>query len=230
VSGQKVWTSTAQFADLGFALIRTDPDSRRNAGITCMVIDMHAPGVTVRPLKQISGAFEFNEVFFEDVLVPDVDVVGQVDAGWKVARTTLGNERISLMSMEHVDLWQGVERLLADDPDPVAAYALGRLAATQYGLVALQARTAVRAMLGEDLGIDGNIGKLAGGEMAQRLADLGQDLLGTDGLVFEADASVSREFLRTRALTIAGGTSEIIRNVIAELALGLPRDPRPSDK
>jgi alkylation response protein AidB-like acyl-CoA dehydrogenase len=227
VRGQKVWTSSAREADLGFALVRTDPASRRNRGISCMVIDMRAEGVTVRPLRQITGESSFNEVFLDDVFVPDTDVIGAIDEGWRVARTTLGNERISLTSQEHGGLWRGVEALVGDADDPLAEHGLGRLAAVQHALAAMQSRMAARAVIGGEPGPEGNIGKLVGAELAQRLAEFGQELRGARGIALDPDDVVTTAFLQTRSLTIAGGTSEILRNVIAETILGLPRDPLP---
>jgi alkylation response protein AidB-like acyl-CoA dehydrogenase len=224
VSGSKVWSSTAQFATHGFALVRTDPDAPLHQGITCMVIDMHAEGMEVRPLREISGGESFNQEFLDGVFVPDADVIGEVNRGWVVARTTLGNERVSLATNHRVgDLLSSVHA--ADVDDPGVAIEFGALLAEAHTLAVVNLRQATRAVIGAEPGAEGNIGKLVNAEHAQRAADLALRLHGPDGVF--ADTRAFR-VVDTRALTIAGGTSEIVRNTIAERLLGLPRDPRPA--
>jgi len=238
LDGQKVWTSLAAQADLGICLARTDPESRRHEGITYFVVDMHAGGIDVRPLRELTGDALFNEVFLDGVFVPDDHVVGPVGGGWALARTTLANERVQMSS--GATFGAGVEALLAQwrasapgDPatgDPVVADRIGALVAEAAALAALEARTARRALLGADGGPEASVRKLLGAEHEQRVHELGLSLLGPVGATLTADGERwGRGFLVTRCLTIAGGTSEIQRNVIAERLLGLPRDPEPPE-
>jgi alkylation response protein AidB-like acyl-CoA dehydrogenase len=230
VNGQKVWTSGAHLARYGLATVRTNPDAPKHEGITMMVIDMKAPGVEVRPLKMPTGNSEFNEVFFNDVLVTDDDVVGPVDGGWTVARATLGNESVSIgggqggMAMP-IDAFFGPldahpERL------PGGAARVGRYIANSQAVEVLNLRSAHRALAGAGPGPEGNVTKLVlsenGHEAAAILAALaGPETAYLDGL----GAIAGRMVLMHRAMSIAGGTSEIKRNQIGERILGLPRDP-----
>ncbi|MGH9230327.1 MAG: acyl-CoA dehydrogenase family protein, partial [Acidimicrobiales bacterium] len=228
VSGQKVWTSGAQHCQRGLATVRTDPVAPKHAGITMMVIDMQAEGVDVRPLREASGGAMFNEVFFDDVFVPDDDVVGPMNGGWAVARSTLGNERVSIGGGEAV----GRSGFLLDvyrkrkDAVPEAGRIIGRLLAEAQTMRVLNLRRAERAVAGGEPGPEGNVTKLLSAEHAQRAADAGLAILGpevalTDGL----GGRVGAALIFSRALSIAGGTSEITRNQIGERILGLPRDP-----
>jgi len=231
INGQKVWTSGAQHAGYGFATVRTNPDAPKHDGITMVVIDMHAKGVTVRPLRMPNGGSEFNEVFFDDVFVPDEDVVGPVGGGWTVARATLGNESVSIGG--------GGGSVFTLPPDAVigpldahperlggGAGRVGRFLASTQTMTALNLRAAYRAVAGGGPGAEGNITKLLlsenGHEGAAMLAELaGPDLAFLDGPATMAGTLV----LLNRSMSIAGGTSEIKRNQIAERILGLPRDP-----
>jgi alkylation response protein AidB-like acyl-CoA dehydrogenase len=228
VSGQKVWTSGAQHCQRGLATVRTDPDAPKHAGITMMVIDMQAEGVDVRPLREASGGAMFNEVFFDDVFVPDDDVVGPPNGGWTVARSTLGNERVSIGGSEGVHaagfLLDVYRQRKAAVPD--AGRIVGRLLAEAQTMRVLNLRRAERAVAGGEPGPEGNVTKLLSAEHAQRVADAGLAILGpevalTDGLGGQVGAAL----IFSRALSIAGGTSEITRNQIGERILGLPRDP-----
>jgi 3-oxochol-4-en-24-oyl-CoA dehydrogenase len=228
VNGQKVWTSDAHNSDLGLATVRTNPDAPKHAGITTMVIDMHAEGVEVRPLRQITGNSDFNEVFFNDVFVPDDDVVGTPDDGWKVARSTLGNERVSIgggnsifPSMNLIDLMQR-----HGDRLPDAAARVGAIVTTDHALKVLNLRRAQRAVVGAGPGPEGNVTKLVLAEGGHRRAALQADLVGPEMAFLVGDGAFAAfSQLATRAMSIAGGTSEITRNQIAERILGLPRDP-----
>jgi alkylation response protein AidB-like acyl-CoA dehydrogenase len=229
VNGQKVWTSGAAFCNRGFATVRTDPDKPKHDGITMMVIDLHAPGVEVRPLREASGGEMFCEVFFDDVFVADEDVVGPVDGGWKVARSTLGNERVSIgrgtgIGEGAFDLLDLVHRYA---PGDAAAFeGVGRLLAERRAMQLLNLRSAERAVAGAEPGPEGNVAKLLSGEHLQRQAALGLRLIGPAGALAEGpDAGVPATEVFGRALTIAGGTSEIVRSQIGERLLGLPRDP-----
>jgi 3-oxochol-4-en-24-oyl-CoA dehydrogenase len=228
VTGQKVWTSLAQYCQWGLATVRTDPDAPKHAGVTMMAIDMKAAGVTVNPLRGITGDSHFNEVFFDDVFVPDSDVVGDVNRGWLVARATLGNERISIgggsggaagFTPDHLI------KMLDASPD-AANYVrrAGECIAETHTLRLLNLRRASRAIAGAEPGPEGNVTKLLVAEAGQRITELGMELAGSAAVVGQAP-KLLRSYLGSRAMTIAGGTSEITRNTIAERILGLPRDP-----
>ena len=228
VTGQKVWTSLAQYCQWGLATVRTDPEAAKHAGVTMMAVDMKAPGVTVNPLRGITGDSHFNEVFFDDVFVPDSDVVGDVNRGWLVARATLGNERISIgggsggtTGFSPDDL----VKLLDAAPEP-ANYVrrAGESIAETHTLRLLNLRRASRAIAGAEPGPEGNVTKLLVAEAGQRITELGMELAGSAPVVGQAP-KLLRSYLGNRAMTIAGGTSEITRNTIAERILGLPRDP-----
>lgn len=230
VTGQKVWTSLAHLCQWGLATVRTDPDAPKHAGVTMMAIDMSAPGVTVNGLRGLTGGAHFNEVFLDDVFVPDADVVGDVNRGWLVARATLGNERISIgggsggaTGFTAADL----VKLLDDAPAETAAACLrraGEVLAEGHTLRLLNLRRVTRAIAGAEPGPEGNVTKLLVAEQGQRLTELGMELAGTAAVVGQAQR-VTLAYLGNRAMTIAGGTSEITRNTIAERILGLPRDP-----
>ena len=232
VNGQKVWTSGAAFCNRGFATVRTDPDKPKHDGITMMVIDLHASGVEVRPLREASGGEMFCEVFFDDVFVADEDVVGPVDGGWRVARSTLGNERVSIgggsVGDPLFDLLDLYHRHASPngEGDTAAAQAIGRLLAERRGMRLLNLRSAVRAIAGAEPGPEGNVAKLLSAEHTQRVAALGLRIIGPVGAVADGpDAGVVATEVFARCLSIAGGTSEIVRSQIGERLLGLPRDP-----
>ena len=225
VTGQKVWTSNAQNCNRGLATIRTNRDAPKHKGITAMVIDMKAPGVTVRPLREISGDAVFNEIFFDDVFVPDEDVVGDVDNGWAVARATLGNERISIGGMNSSRTAFDLIALAGayTSGDLSATRSVADLLATEQAMRVLNLRHVVRAVSGAGPGPEGSVTKLLSAEHAQHVAELAMSLSGEAAVAGELP-TVSYDYLFGRALTIAGGTSEINRNVIAERLLGLPRE------
>ncbi|MBV9410978.1 MAG: acyl-CoA dehydrogenase [Acidimicrobiia bacterium] len=231
LSGQKVWTSMAQRADWAICLARTDPDAPKHSGITYFLVDMKSDGLDVRPLRELTGEAMFNEVFLSDVFVPDDCVVGAVHDGWKLARTTLANERVSMSSGS--SFGGGVEnflQLVSSRPDaaadPIVLDKVGTLVAEAQSLSLLGLRTALRALSGVDPGPESSVRKLLGVEHEQRTQELGLVVLGGDGATTDGDAAGwTFGFLANRCLTIAGGTSEVQRNVIAERLLGLPRDP-----
>jgi hypothetical protein len=230
INGQKVWTSSAQLADFGLATVRTNPDAPKHQGITMMVIDMHAPGVTVRPLKMPSGDSDFNEVFFDDVFVPDTDVVGPVDGGWTVARATLGNESVSIGGGDG-GMAMPVGAFIAPfdaHPDrlPGGAGRVGRQIARTHTMGVLNQRSAYRAVAGGAPGPEGNITKLLLSEIGHETAAIMAELAGPDAAFLDGPGGLAAMLvLMHRAMSIAGGTSEIKRNQIAERILGLPRDP-----
>jgi alkylation response protein AidB-like acyl-CoA dehydrogenase len=239
ITGQKVWSSFAHFADRCILLARTDPGAPKHQGITYFLVDMHAPGVETRPLRQITGEAEFNEIFLDDVFVPREDVVGEVNGGWQVAMTTLLHERGStaffLLGRLERNLRRLVElaseRRLADDP-----FVRDRVAASFADLQAMRF-TSWRAL--SDLmrkgmpGPEGSIIKLHWSEANQRLTRLALDILGPDAALARADGGLrgdgqglgfwQQQQLRSRGNTIEAGTSEVLRNIIAERVLGLPR-------
>ena len=230
INGQKVWTSDAHVADFGLATVRTNPDAPKHQGITTMVIDMHAPGVTIRPLRMPTGNSHFNEVFFDDVFVPDTDVVGPVDAGWSVARATLGNESVSIGGGDGA-MSMPVEAFIAPldaHPERLAGGAgrVGRQISRTHAMGVLNQRSAYRAVAGGAPGPEGNITKLLLSEIGHETAAIMAELAGPDAAFLEGDGAIAATLmLMNRAMSIAGGTSEIKRNQIAERILGLPRDP-----
>jgi len=234
INGQKVWTSGAHVSDFGLATVRTNPDAPKHEGITTMVIDMHAPGVSVRPLKMPNGNSEFNEVFFDNVFVPDADVVGPVDAGWTVARATLGNESVSIGGGDG-GRTMPVQAFIAPldaHPERLAGGAgrVGRHIARTQAMGVLNQRAAYRAVAGagggQSPGPEGNITKLLLSELGHETAAIMAELAGPDAAFLDGNGAMGATLmLMNRALSIAGGTSEIKRNQIAERILGLPRDP-----
>lgn len=230
VNGQKVWTSGAHVAGMGFATVRTNPDVPKHDGITTMVIDMHAEGVEVRPLKMTMGASEFNEVFFNDVFVPDDDVVGPVDGGWTVARATLGNESVSIGGGQGGMSMPGKALVPSFDANPDrltgGAARIGRYIAQHHAIGLLNLRSANRAVSGSEPGPEGSITKLVLSELGHETAAILTELNGPDAAFMDGASSLSNMLvLMHRAMSIAGGTSEIKRSQIGERILGLPRDP-----
>ena len=230
INGQKVWTSGAQYCSRGLATVRTDPDAPKHAGITTVIIDMKGPGVEVRPLRQITGGSEFNEVFFNDVFVPDEDVVGSPNSGWTVARATLGNERVSIggSGSYYEGLAAKLVRLARQHADRSAGaqVRVGYYLAEDHALRLLNLRRAARSVEGAGPGPEGNVTKLKlaehmieGGAISAAL--VGPEVALTDG----PGAVVGRMMMGARGMAIAGGTSEVTRNQIAERILGMPRDP-----
>lgn len=230
VNGQKVWTSEAHIAGMGFATIRTNPDVPKHEGITTMVIDMSAEGVEVRPLKMTMGQSMFNEVFFNDVFVPDDDVVGPIDGGWTVARATLGNESVSIGGGDGAMSTPGTNFLEPFDAHPErlagGATRIGRYLAEYQAMGLLNLRSAHRAVAGAEPGPEGAMTKLVLSELGHEAAAIMVALGGPDTLYTDGPAAMtSIMVLMHRGMSIAGGTSEIKRNQIGERILGMPRDP-----
>ncbi|MBI2710070.1 MAG: acyl-CoA dehydrogenase family protein [Actinobacteria bacterium] len=242
VNGQKVWTTLAHLSRWGMLVARTDPDQPKHKGLTYFVVDMHAPGVEVRPLFQITGEAEFNEVYFTDVRIPDAERLGEVGEGWRVSITTLMNERVSIggtvpprgsgLIAEAVRQWE-----LAGRPDGAARDRLMRLWVRAEVLRLTNWRAAQRRAMGTP-GPEGSIGKLAYAELNKEISEMALDVQGPAGMLLPGGYPMSRPkttmaydsaprlFLRCRANSIEGGTTEIMKNILGERVLGLPGDVR----
>jgi alkylation response protein AidB-like acyl-CoA dehydrogenase len=244
VNGQKVWTSLAHRARWGLLLARTNPDVPKHKGLTYFVIDMHGPGVETRPLRQMTGHAEFNEVYMTDARIPDTHRLGAVGDGWRVAMTTLMNERSALGASgsrrgagtiaEAVSLWAA----RPDRQTPVLRDRLSQLWLRSEAQRLTSERSRASATVGGP-GPEGSIGKLVGAELNQHIYVWCMDLLGPEGILYHSYAlrdndrevedwrgPLQQRFLRSRANTIEGGTSEVMRNILGERVLGLPGDLR----
>ncbi|MER5882488.1 acyl-CoA dehydrogenase [Streptomyces sp. NPDC001941] len=226
ITGQKVWTSAAQRADHGILLARTDPDAPKHKGLTYFLVDMRStPGIEIRPLKEITGDSMFNEVYFDGAPLPADAVVGEVDGGWRVARNTLGNERVHMADQVAFDT--GLEALLegADALDDATRARLGALLAEAHALSCVGLRTTLQQVSGLEPGAGASVRKLVQTVHQQKVAELTLELLGPAGAVREGPGERAvHGFLLSRCLTIAGGTTQVQLNVVAERILGLPRD------
>ncbi|HZJ28054.1 MAG TPA: acyl-CoA dehydrogenase family protein [Acidimicrobiia bacterium] len=245
VNGQKVWNTLAHVADRGMLVTRTDPDAPKHKGLTYFALDMHAAGVEVRPLRQMTGEAEFNEVYLTDVHVPDADRVGDVNDGWRVSMTTLMNERVTIGGAvagrgsgpigDALAVWAG----LPDRQDPVLRDELAKMWIEAEVLRLTNARAAANRKAGI-AGPEGSVSKLAFAEVNKRIYELCIAILGPEGTLFPDRYEMVRPeqaaltgggdprkmFLRARANSIEGGTSEILRNIMGERVLGLPGEPR----
>jgi 3-oxochol-4-en-24-oyl-CoA dehydrogenase len=222
LTGQKVWTSRANWAQWGVCLARTDPDAPKHKGITYFLVDMKSPGIDIRPLREITGDDLFNEVFFDDVFVPDEMVVGTVNDGWRLARTTLANERVA---MAHgTALGNPMEQLLRQvttaELDPAEQDRLGELIRSAQVGSLLDQRIAQLAVGGQDPGAESSARKLVGVRYRQALSEFRMELSEGAGVV---ENNTVHDFLNTRCLTIAGGTEQILLTLAGERLLGLPR-------
>ncbi|MFJ4762906.1 acyl-CoA dehydrogenase [Streptomyces diastaticus] len=233
ITGQKVWTSMARDAHWGVLLARTDTDVPKHQGISYFLLDMTSPGLDIRPLRQITGDAEFNEVFLDDVFVPDDLLVGEPGAGWKLARTTLANERVAL-STDSVG--SGAETLLemaaaSHGPDDERLTTLGGHVCDAQSGALLGLRTTLRTVSGQQPGAEASIAKLLGVEHQQRVWETCADWEGTAALTGEGPHQDTMwMFLNSRCMSIAGGTTEVQLNIIGERLLGLPRDPEPTPR
>jgi alkylation response protein AidB-like acyl-CoA dehydrogenase len=231
LDGQKVWSSYAHVADFCILITRSDPASQRHDGLTYLIVDMHAPGVEVRPLRQITGDAEFNEIFFTGVEVPRENLLGEIGGGWQVAMTTLLHERgtlgVALVSRLEIAVLKLLELARDRGATPVQRDAIARewieleaLRLTAYRSLSALARTGIP-------GPEGSILKLQWSEANQRLTALGLDILGRDAQLVGERAPYggwwAQQQLRSRGNTIEAGTSEILRSIVAERVLGLPR-------
>jgi alkylation response protein AidB-like acyl-CoA dehydrogenase len=248
LNGQKVWTTLAHLSKFGLLLARTDPDVPKHKGITAFLVDMESSGVEVRPLYQITGEAEFNEVFFTDVRMPDTARLGPAGDGWRVAVTTLMNERVSIGGgvarrnsgpiADALRIWK--ERW-SGNTSPHALVLRDRLISTwiRSEVINMTNQRASQVRRAGTPGPEGSVGKLAFAEQNQRIYELCMDLLGNDGMLYPAGypmirpkvlgmgtSDVHKAFLRMRANSIEGGTSEVMRNILGERVLGLPGDVR----
>jgi alkylation response protein AidB-like acyl-CoA dehydrogenase len=243
VNGQKVWTTLAHVSRYGLLVVRTDPDVPKHAGLTAFVVDMHAPGVEVRPLRQMTGEAEFNEVYFTDVHIPDGERLGNPGDGWRVSLTTLMNERVSIGGSivpagsgpiaAAVKVWKSLPE---DRKDAATRDELMRLW-TEAEVIRL---TNIRAAQNRKVGVpgpEGSTGKLAFAEFNKKVYDFVVSLMGADGMLYGSydmirpatamdTDTLQKAFLRARANSIEGGTSEVMRNILGERVLGLPGDVR----
>ena len=239
ITGQKIWTSLAKEARWAICIARTDPAAPKHDGITYFLVDMSTPGVEVRPLREITGDSFFNQVFLDDVFVPDDCVVGDVNGGWRVARTTLANERVSLS--QTWTFGSGVAELLqvANVAAGSSHTRVGELVCAAHAIDLLGLRVTLKQLSGTEPGATGSVRKLLGMRHAQEIAELCFALSGPGGALGGAGgapvtasgepngAQWARQVLMTQALTIGGGTTDIQLNIIGERILGLPRDPDP---
>jgi alkylation response protein AidB-like acyl-CoA dehydrogenase len=243
VNGQKVWTTLAHLARWGLLVVRTDSEVPKHSGLTAFVVDMHAPGVEVRPLRQMTGEAEFNEVYFTDVKIPQEEMLGSAGDGWRVSLTTLMNERVSIGGAiappgsgpiaEAVKIWKTMpaERKTDDVRDRLMKLWIE---------AEVNRLTNIRASQNRKIGVpgpEGSTGKLAFAEANKRIYDFCIELMGADGMLYGSYAmvrpeiamgsdTVQKAFIRSRANSIEGGTSEVMRNILGERVLGLPGDVR----
>ncbi len=231
ITGQKIWTTAAQFSQWGALLARTDPDAPKHNGISYFLLDMKSPGVEVKPLRELTGNALFNTVFIDDVFVPDEMVLGQVNQGWEVSRNTLTAERVSIGSDEPgflPNLNRFVEFVSEGHFDQVGHHRAGELIAEGHAAKLLNLRSTLLTLAGGDAMPSAAISKLLSMRTGQGYAEFAVSSFGTDGAIWEQDSLEGKwaEFLlASRATTIYGGTSEVQLNIIAERLLGLPRDP-----
>ncbi len=223
--GQKVWTSLANVANWAICLARTDASAPKHRGISYFLVEMSSPGIEVRPLVQITGEARFSEVFLDDVFVPDDGLVGQLGAGWKIARSTLSSERVA---MGGSGIGDALEELIAAAPTSgpgaeLIADRIGELVSDAVAGLLLETRAAQRMLAGGDPGPQSSVRKLVGVRHRQAVAEFAVELAGTAGA---QDIDVVKEFLLTRCLSIAGGTEQILLTVAGERILGLPREPQ----
>lgn len=237
VNGQKIWTSLAQFAKFGILIARTDAEQPKHQGISYFICPMDTPGIEIRPIIEMTGSHTFNEVYFTDVRIPAANRVGDENAGWGLAKVTLGNERVSLSSggalwgngPDAEDLLHLV-RELGGVADPVMRQRLAALHIESELLRLIRLRTVTAAIKGEPPGPEASIRKVMADEHGQRMMGLAQDLAGAAGMLKEAGPLGGEPdlwsfgFLFAPALTVGGGTGVVQRNIIAERVLGLPHD------
>ncbi|MGH3207086.1 MAG: acyl-CoA dehydrogenase family protein [Trebonia sp.] len=234
LNGQKVWTSGAQYSDYGAVIARTDPSVPKHNGITMFILDMHAPGVTVRPLKVATGATPFNEVFFDQVRLPADSVIGEVNDGWRASVIMLRNERVAIGTMAaprtsplSYHSLSGLAGRLGEGADPELGRKLAELHARERSVQLFGQLLREEAMAGRDPGARGSVAKLAGAELGIFASQVAAEVLGPAAAGSDAAEvrAVLNAMISAPGGSIAGGTNEIQRNIIGERVLGLPKDP-----
>ncbi|KUI21569.1 acyl-CoA dehydrogenase [Mycobacterium sp. GA-1285] len=240
ITGQKIWTSKASYANRIYLLARTDPDAPKREGISYILAELSTPGIEVRPIRQITGATEFSEVFFDAVRVPLANVLGPLHGGWKVAKSTLGYERVGQSRTHRIERRLDILVKMAQEPnaltdsgfeDSYVADRIARYAAQVEALRQIAAQATAAGVRGVAPGPEASVAKLLTSEVDQSMANFGVELTGAPGVLERGSpgaakrGNVAASYVLMRAATFGAGTSEIQRNVIAERLLGLPRDP-----
>jgi len=239
INGQKIWTSGAHYSDYGIVVVRTDPTVPKHKGLSYFFLDMKSPGIETKPIKQLSGDANFNEVYFTDVRIPDSQRLGEVGQGWQVALTTLMNERASIggggTAVGFDSVFKLAQKVTIDDKPAIENSAVRAKLADWYCQEAGLRFTAYRSMTalsrGETPGPENSIGKLVGAPKTQDMASFAIDLMEMSGAIWDEDFAVESglfqgSYMGIPGLRIAGGTDEIMANIIAERVLGLPQEPR----
>ena len=244
INGQKVWTTGAHYSKFGILIARTNPDAPKHKGITYFICPMDTPGIEIRTIRNIAGAESFNEVFFTDVRLPHDCVVGQVDEGWRLAKVTLGNERVSLSTggvlwgngPTALDVVAEAQKL--EISDPVMRQRIAKIYIEHVVLEIIRMRTLTARMRGAQPGPEASIRKIMADEHGQKVMEVARDVIGADAMLIGLDDAVGGKNIRSkswysgymfaRALTIGGGTGEVQRNILGERVLGLPSEPDPT--
>ncbi len=243
INGQKIWTSGAQYAKFGILLARTNPDAPKHKGITYFICPMDSPGIVIRPIKSMAGAESFNEVFFTDVRIPMANVVGDVNDGWRLAKVTLGNERVSLSTggvlwgygPTALDVIESV-RATGGIKNCVMRQNIARIYTEHVLLEIIRMRTLTQRLRGAQPGPESSIRKIIADEHGQHVMALARDLIGADAMLTGVENESKKTlqnhawysgYMFSQALTIGGGTGEVQRNILGERVLGLPHEPEP---
>ncbi len=244
VNGQKIWTSGAQHAKFGILLARTNPDAPKHKGITYFICPMDSPGIMIRPIKSMAGSESFNEVFFTDVRIPTANVVGDVNDGWRLAKVTLGNERVSLSTggvlwgfgPTALDVVESV-RAMGGIKNPVMRQRVAQIYTEHVLLEIIRMRTLTQRLRGAQPGPESSVRKIIADEHGQHVMELARDLIGADAMLTGTEHETQKTlqnhawysgYLFSQALTIGGGTGEVQRNILGERVLGLPHEPEPT--
>ena len=243
INGQKIWTSGAQYAKFGILLARTNPDAPKHKGITYFICPMDSPGIVIRPIKSMAGAESFNEVFFTDVRIPMANVVGDVNDGWRLAKVTLGNERVSLSTggvlwgygPTALDVIESV-RATGGIKNHVMRQNIARIYTEHVLLEIIRMRTLTQRLRGAQPGPESSIRKIIADEHGQHVMALARELIGADAMLTGVENESKKTlqnhawysgYMFSQALTIGGGTGEVQRNILGERVLGLPHEPEP---